>query len=388
MKAKTVSTLEILERLVAFPSVSANSNLPIIGFIDDFLKARGFEVFRIPDATGLKAGIFARKGGTDTAGVMLSAHTDVVPVEGQNWTVDPFRLRVENGKAYGRGTTDMKGYLASALALADRASRVTLTEPLKFSFSYDEEIGCVGIKPMIKLLRQTVGVPRVCIVGEPTMMDVAVGHKGKAALRAVCHGENGHSALAPKFLNAISLASKFIDNLSALQQNYARNGQQDAAYSVPYSTIHVGKISGGTALNIVPDKAVIDFEYRHLAQDNPNEILERINLMGTKAAQHFASEHPGANITIDQYNAYPGLNSDAKGPQAEYIKTLAQRETTTKVAFGTEAGCFANELGIDTFVCGPGSMEEQGHKPDECITLDQLNLCDQMNNRLLKSISA
>jgi acetylornithine deacetylase len=382
-----VKTLEILDRLIAFPTVSADSNLAIIDYIQDYLKARGFETHRILDQTGLKAGLFARIGPSEGAGIMLSGHTDVVPTTGQKWATDPFKMKVANDKAYGRGATDMKGYLASVMALADRASKTNLAEPLKITFSYDEEIGCVGIKSMIDRVDDSIGLPRYCFVGEPTSMQVAVGHKGKAALRATCYGTSGHSAIAPKFLNALHLATDFILELRNLQDDYARNGVQDHDYSVPYSTLHVGKMSGGMALNIVPDKAVIDFEFRHLATDSPDDILTRILAAAKKASTSQQAHFPSAKIDILILNAYPGLDTDANDEVVRYAQKLTQATNTTKVAFGTEAGYFSGYLGVPTIVCGPGSMEGQGHKPDEYIELSQLVACDAMFNRLLNGIS-
>lgn len=293
-----MKTLEILDRLIAFPTVSADSNLAIIGFIRDYLQSRGFDVHHVPDQTGQKAGLFARIGPSDKPGILLSGHTDVVPVTGQNWTTDPFKMTVENGKAFGRGTTDMKGYLASVMALADRAATIDLIEPLKIAFSYDEEIGCVGIKSMITRVQDTIGLPRCCFVGEPTSMKVAIGHKGKVALQATCFGAGGHSAMAPDFLNALHLATDFVSGLRDLQNDYAQNGAQDRAYDVPYSTIHVGKLSGGTALNIVPDKAVADFEFRHLAADNADDILNKILLVAQNVSAAQPEQFPNANIDV------------------------------------------------------------------------------------------
>ena len=373
-------TLDILEKLVGFPTVSANSNHDIIDYIQEFLTTRGYTVHRILDPTGTKAGLFASIGPVGQ-GILLSAHTDVVPVEGQDWSKPPFELTQQNGRAYGRGTTDMKGYLASVLALADRASRVELKEPLKLSFSYDEEIGCVGIKHMIGQLKACIGLPRACFVGEPTGMQVAIGHKGKAALRATCHGQSGHSALAPQFLNALHLATDFVTALRGLQQDLAENGERDPAYDIPYSTVHVGKLTGGIALNIVPDTAVIDFEYRHLAADNPADLLARIQA----AAHAIEAQNPAARIVIDQYNSYPGLDVDVASEIVTLATKLAQTNTVTKVAFGTEAGYF-DALGIPTLVCGPGSMEGQGHKADEYISLAQLAACDAMMDKVLDEL--
>lgn len=378
-------TLNILDRLIGFDTVSAKSNLELVDFAQDFLAVRGFEVHRLPDESGQKAGLFASLGPSGK-GVLLSAHTDVVPVAGQNWTRNPFQLTRDGDRVYGRGTTDMKGYVASIMALADRATRVQLAEPLKIALSYDEEVGCVGIQHMIGDLERTIGLPRACFVGEPTEMMVAIGHKGKAALRAVFHGQSGHSALAPKFQNALHIAGDFLAELRRIQDTLALIGTQDEAYDIPYSTIHVGQLSGGTALNIVPDRAEMNFEYRHLAADRPDDILSRITKAASLVEIAYQVRNPDAKIEIDQYNAYPGLDVSKEAEITELAKRLTQSNSVTKVAFGTEAGFF-DALGIPTVVCGPGSMEGQGHKVDEYITLDQLAECDQMLDRLLNDIS-
>ncbi len=382
-----IQTLDILERLIKFESVSANSNLNIIDYIDKFLHTRGFSVYRIPSSDGKKAGIYAALGPKERAGIMLSAHTDVVPVTGQPWTTDPFNMTLKNARAYGRGTTDMKGYLASVLAMADRASHLRLREPMKIAFSYDEEIGCVGIQQMIGQLTKTIGLPRACIVGEPTQMQVAVGHKGKAALIASCNGQNGHSALAPSFVNALHLASDFIAGIRSLQNEFAMQGQQDSAYAVPYSTIHVGQLSGGIALNIVPDKAVLKLEYRHLLEDSSQELLNRIVKIAEAVATPYRDNFPQAKIDIDQYNTYPGLNVSKNNEVVPLVQGFAQSKECIKVPFGTEAGVFT-QAGVPTVVCGPGSMEGQGHKPDEYVELAQLQACDAMMDRVLAELQA
>lgn len=378
-------TVEILDKLIAFDTVSARSNLGIIGYIESFLRDCGFQVHIVPNESGEKAGIYATLGPEGT-GVLLSGHTDVVPVAGQDWSRDPFRLNREDGRLYGRGTTDMKGYLAAMLALAARAAQTELKEPLKLAFSYDEEVGCVGIARMIADLERSIGQPRACFVGEPTQMQVAVGHKGKAALRAVCHGQNGHSALAPRFVNALHLAANFVCELKSVQAELEASGARDDAYGVPYSTVHVGKLTGGEALNIVPDRAEIIFEYRHLAEDSPDDMRARIDAAAKRAAEPYREAFPEARIGVEEYNAYPGLNVAATDEVVALAQRLAQMNGTTKVAFGTEAGYF-HALGIPTVVCGPGSMEGQGHKPDEFITMGQLEACDAMMDRILAEIS-
>lgn len=370
-------TLRLLERLIAFPTLPKTSNLGLVDFAEGYLQARGFEVTRLPDPSGTRAGLVAVLGPTEARGVLLSAHTDVVPVEGQDWSHDPFTLSVEGERLYGRGTTDMKGYLASMLALADRAAGVPLAEPLRLVLSYDEEIGCIGIREMQARLPALIGRPRACIVGEPTEMHLAIGHKGKAALRALCHGQAGHSALAPQFTNALHVASDFIRELRLLQDDLAVYGARDEAYTVPYTTLHVGKLAGGEALNIVPDRAKMLFEYRHLAADQPEDIRARID----KAAQAVEG-----HIEIEELNAYPGLDVPEDAAVIRYGKRMARTNGVTKVSFGTEAGFFA-ALGVPTVVCGPGSMAGQGHKPDEYITRTELQRCDVMMDRILEDIS-
>ena len=378
-------TLDILEKLVAFDTVSKNPNLELAAYVEEFLAARGFVVHRITDPAGDKAGLYAQKG-PNGDGILLSAHSDVVPVEGQSWTRAPFRLSREGNRVYGRGTTDMKGYVASVMALADRTAGVDLREPLKIVLSYDEEVGCVGIQHMLDRLAPLLGQPRACFVGEPTGMRVAIGHKGKAALRAVCHGQGGHSALAPNFVNALHLATDFVAGLRALQERYAQNGGSDPAYPVPYTTFHVGIMCGGNALNIVPDRADLTLEYRHLASDPGKDILRQIEEVATRIGATYRTRCPEARIEVEQYNAYPGLHVAETEGIVAYARKLAQRNATMKVAYGTEAGFFS-ALGIPTVVCGPGSMEGQGHKPDEYLEIDQLSACDAMMDRILEDIS-
>jgi acetylornithine deacetylase len=379
-------SLDLLEKLVAFDTTSHKSNLALIAFIEAYLQARGFDTARAYDASGEKAGLFARIGPAAQPGILLSGHTDVVPVTGQHWDTDPFRLTQKGNALHGRGTTDMKGFIACALSLADRIHTKNLREPLKFAFSYEEEIGCVGIKRMIRNLDSTLGVPRLCIVGEPTEMHVAVGHKGKGALRALCHGQSGHSALAPHYVSALHLATDFVHELRDLQQYYRQHGAHDSDYVIPYSTLHVGMLQGGTALNIVPDTATLEFEYRNIAGDCPNTLLNHIYQRARKVESRYRSQFEDASIVIEQYNSYPGLNTPREQTAVSMVQYWAQSNTVTKVPFGTEAGYF-DDLGIPTVVCGPGSMEGQGHKPNEYITKQQLAACDAMLDRLLREIS-
>ena len=373
-------TIEILRELVAFDTVSAKSNLAIIDWIEAHLTALGFRVTRITDPDEPKAGLYAEIG-PEGDGVVLSAHTDVVPVEGQNWTRPPFELTEEDGRLYGRGTTDMKGFLASVLAFAEVAAGADLKAPIKLVISYDEEIGCVGMGRMIKALRPLIGTPRICIVGEPTSLDVAIGHKGKKSYRAICRGEAGHSALAPKFVNAIYVATDLISGLRSLQAKFAGSGVADDDYAVPYSTVHVGKLTGGTALNIVPDVAELLFEIRYLAADRIEDFEADLAALVAQVEQ----DHKGAVIEIDGLTSYPGLDVKPDADCVKFIQRISGKNGVTKVAYGTEAGFF-DAIGIPTVVCGPGSMEGQGHKADEYILTSELEACDAMLLRLLEDL--
>lgn len=373
-------TIEILRELVAFDTVSAKSNLAIIDWIERHLTALGFRVTRITDPDEPKAGLYAEIG-PEGDGVVLSAHTDVVPVEGQNWTRPPFELTEEDGRLYGRGTTDMKGFLASVLAFAEVVAGADLKARIKLVISYDEEIGCVGMGRMIEALRPLIGTPGVCIVGEPTSLDVAIGHKGKKSYRAICRGEAGHSALAPKFVNAIYVATDLISGLRSLQVKFAGSGVADDDYTVPYSTVHVGKLTGGTALNIVPDVAELLFEIRYLAADRIEDFEADLAALVARVGQ----DHNGAVIEIDSLTSYPGLDVKPDADCVKFMQRISGKNGVTKVAYGTEAGFF-DAIGIPTVVCGPGSMEGQGHKADEYILTSELEACDAMLLRLLEDL--
>ncbi|TIT51452.1 MAG: M20/M25/M40 family metallo-hydrolase, partial [Mesorhizobium sp.] len=264
-----MDSIRILEKLIAFPTVSRDSNLDLIGYVVDLLDAHGIAWQIIQSEDGRKANLFATIGPAGASGIMLSGHTDVVPIDGQNWKLPPFEMSERDGRLYGRGAADMKGFVACALAACVTASKMTLQTPLHLALSYDEEIGCIGVRSLIDMLRGAPQRPLLCIVGEPTGMKVATGHKGKLAARAICKGREGHSALAPLALNAIHLGCDFVAALRREQDRLARDGARDGDYDIPYTTVHVGKMNAGVALNIVPNLCQIDFEIRNIAADNP-----------------------------------------------------------------------------------------------------------------------
>lgn len=381
------ATLALLERLVAFPTVSRDTNRPLVEFVQGFLAERGVESELVATPDGAKANLFATIGPRDRPGIVLSGHTDVVPVEGQSWTGDPFRLRVADGRAHGRGAADMKGFLASALALADRAARRELATPIHLAFSHDEEVGCVGVRSLLDRLAGRGFVPRLVIVGEPTEMRIATGHKGKLAARAVCGGVAGHSAHAPRLLNAIHLAADFVAALRRRQDALAALGARDDAYEVPFTTIHAGTIAGGTALNLVPERCVVEFEIRNVAADDADTILADLKNDAEAIVAPRRETFPTAAIAIETVTAYPGLATSPDSEAVRFVAGLLEDGSTRKVAFGTEGGLFAQRLGSPTVVCGPGSMA-QGHTPDEFVALDQIEACDRLMSRLLDTVSA
>ena len=377
-----MNTLDILDRLIAFDTVSANPNAPLITYLQDLLSKAGVTSQIIPDATGKKANLYATIGPTDVPGVMLSGHTDVVPVEGQDWTKPPFQMTESDGKVFGRGTADMKGFVACAMTAALKAAKVELKTPLHLAFSHDEEIGCIGVRSLIDMLKTAPIRPALCIVGEPTSLAVATGHKGKIFARLHCIGAEGHSALAPFALNAIHLASDIINVIRDLQAEVAQGAAQDDDYDVPYTTLHVARINAGVALNIVPNLATIDFEIRNIAADDPQALLTRITDAAAALVAPYKAKFPQADIRLEITNSYPGLDTPGAAQAVSFVKSLTGANNTIKVAFGTEGGLFSRDLDVPTVVCGPGSMA-QGHKPDEFVSLDQLAQCDAMLSRLL-----
>ena len=372
-----MTTVAKLDRLIGFDTTSRHDNRALIDWIAEILRPLGAEVVIVPDETGGKANLYATIGPRDRAGVLLSGHTDVVPVDGQDWTVPAFRMTEKDGRYFGRGTTDMKGFIAAALTAAEAASRRDLTTPLHLAFSYDEEIGCVGVRSLIEMLRKAPFRPAFCIVGEPTQMAVATGHKGKTAIEVECIGLEGHSALAPFAMNAIYMATDLITAIRAEQQRIAGDGARDGDYDVPYSTLHTGRIAGGGALNIVPNSCRFAWEIRNVAEDDPMQILATLRAAADEIVAAAQKVAPDADITFRISNTYPGLSTPPTAAVVDFVKGLTGANGTIKVAFGTEGGLFSSELGVPSVVCGPGSMA-QGHKPDEFITRDQLDACDRM----------
>ena len=383
MASKNLSSIEILEKLISFPTISKTPNIELINWVSELLGSFGITSTILRNEDGSRANLFATSSDTLEPGIMLSGHTDVVPTDGQNWHTNPFELKQSGGKLFGRGTADMKGFCASAIRIMCEASKKKLNTPLHLALSFDEEIGCIGVRSLIEMLKTSPVKPKMCIVGEPTLLAVASGHKGKIALQTTCKGIEGHSALAPLALNALHLGTDFVNIIREVQKEIIDKGNEDNDYDVPYTTLHVGKMNGGVALNIVPNICTIDWEIRNLANDSTETILTRVKELVELKLQEY--KNPEAEIFWQETFSYPGLGTDINSEIINFVRSLTGTNNTIKVAFGTEGGLFHKEVGIPTVVCGPGSML-QGHKPNEFITVEQMDRCDLMMANLLSSL--
>lgn len=380
-----MDTLDILQRLLAFDTTSEYSNLALIDFVQELLGSHGAQVSILRDPDKAKANLYATIGPLHKPGVLLSGHTDVVPVTGQQWTYPPFNMSIADGKVYGRGSADMKGFVASAIACMIKAESQALTTPLHLALSYDEEIGCVGVRSLIDMLKAAPFQPSMCIVGEPTGLNIANGHKGKLACHVTCVGSAGHSALAPRYINAIHLATDLIADIRDIQATLEAS-VHDADHEIGFTTLHVGNLHGGVALNIVPDRCQFDFEIRNLAKDDPEQILQSVIVAAEARVKKAQSVFAESSIKIEVFNRYPCLDTPESSDVVALVRKLTDSNGIFKVAFGTEGGLFSSQAGIPTIICGPGSMD-QGHKPDEFVTLEQLGRCDQMLDRLLEYLT-
>ncbi|MCR8718160.1 acetylornithine deacetylase [Pseudomonas syringae] len=378
--------LEILKRLIAFDTVSSEPNMALIEYVRELLASKGIESLIVKDETGKKANLFASTGPRDVPGVLLSGHTDVVPAAGQAWTMPPFQATLRDGRIYGRGTCDMKGFIALAIDAMLNAADMTLLRPLQLALSHDEEIGCVGVRRLLDVLHLAPVRPFLCVVGEPTLMQFAVGHKGKASYRTFCRGQEAHSSLAPRAVNAIHLASDFIAELRNSQKRIEQQGSRDEGYDIPYSTVHIGRIDGGKALNIVPNLCTLEFEYRNLPGDNPDVLLEQLRERADVLVREAKQLSGVAAIEIEVMNEYPALETHPSVEAVRMLHAFAEPGTQhIKVSYGTEGGLFAGRLNVPVVVCGPGSIE-QAHKPDEFIDESQMDAGERFLQSLLGSL--
>ncbi|OED39150.1 acetylornithine deacetylase (ArgE) [Chromatiales bacterium (ex Bugula neritina AB1)] len=380
-----MQSIALLEKLLSFPTISRDSNLALIEFIQSYLQSYGISSQLIHNDEQTKANLYAVIGPRNKSGVMLSGHTDVVPVSGQIWSHDPFTMREEDGLLYGRGSADMKGFIACALAMVAAIDTDRLITPLHLAFSYDEEVGCIGVRRLLDMLSHSAVKPKFCIVGEPTCMQPVVAHKGKTAGRVCCTGVECHSSLAPQGLNAIYLATDMITAFREIQEKIILQGCHDDEYDVTHTTVHVGVIEGGTALNIVPNHCEFKFEIRHLPEDQPEEFVAELRQRAATIVAGHQQEFPAANITVTIDNSYPALSTPTDSEVVQFVTELSGANRTGKVTFGTEGGLFSEQLNIPTIVMGPGNIQ-QAHKPDEYIALSEIQRCDDFLGRLANAL--
>ncbi len=374
---------KLLADLVGFDTVSDRSNLPLIAYIEKYLAGFGITGRRLVDDTGQKASLWVTIGPQNTPGIVLSGHTDVVPVERQPWTSDPFKMIERNGRYYGRGTTDMKGFVAVCLAMVPEIRAANLKMPIHFAISYDEEVGCIGVRPMLREIKEAPVKPLGCFVGEPTQMQIIIGHKGKHGVRATFRGKSCHSSLAPAGVNAVEYAADLITEVRRRATQLAKHGERDEMYDVAHTTLLTSVAQGGTALNIVPDECALEFEARGLGANESKEVTDAI-VAWAKAEIEPAmrKSDPGCGIDFQEILEYPALDMKADHPLVALAKQLSGRNSHSKVSFGTEASLFVAMAGIPTVVVGPGSIE-QAHKPDEFVEISELTKCASFIERLI-----
>ncbi|NBB13237.1 acetylornithine deacetylase [Pseudomonas sp. SLFW] len=380
-----MNSRDLLAALVGFDTTSRESNLHLIEFVRDYLAGFDVPCELIYNASRSKANLFATIGPADLPGIVLSGHTDVVPVDGQPWTVAPFELSEHDGKLFGRGTADMKGYIACVLAAVPGLLAAPLKMPVHIALSYDEEVGCLGVRSLLEELEQRPVKPLLCIIGEPTELKPVLGHKGKLAMRCDVHGAACHSAYAPQGVNAIEYAAELIGELGRIGSTLRAPELHDGRFDPPFTTVQTGVISGGKALNIVPADCRFDFEVRALPAHDPLDVAQQLqDYAKDQVLPRMQAVHPDSDIRFTELSAYPGLATDAKGQAAQLIAQFCGSDAFTTVAFGTEGGLF-DAIGIPTVVCGPGSMD-QGHKPDEFVSVAQLAACDAMLRRITATL--
>ncbi|WP_027858642.1 acetylornithine deacetylase [Marinobacterium jannaschii] len=380
-------TLDILRQLIGFDTTSAHSNLELMAYVQQYLSSHGVESQRVYNEEDSKANLYATIGPADRAGVMLSGHTDTVPVTGQHWTRPAYELTAADGRYYGRGSTDMKGFIAVVLAAVPQMVQQPLHTPIHLAFSYDEEIGCVGVRRLIDTLQGHPLKPAVCIIGEPTNMQVVTAHKGKLAARVTVKGKECHSGMAPLGVNAINYAARLIGWLERLALAKKTEGPFEQGYDIPYSTVHTGTVQGGTALNIVPNHCSFLFEIRNIAAEDPHQLLQQFRSFADRLESEMQAVAAECAIEIDITTEYPGLSTADDAEVVAFVRNLTDNPAKGNINFGTEGGLFSQVLGIPTVVCGPGSMD-QGHKPDEFIEDSQIQQCEAFVQRLIKQLSA
>jgi acetylornithine deacetylase len=381
--AHTETVIALLTKLVAFDSVSRNSNLPIIDFIENYLSPLGIKCKRIPSSDGSKSNLLARIGPEVENGMIFSGHTDVVPIDGQAWDSDPFTVTRRGETLYGRGTADMKSFIAVCLALAPEFVKMKLARPIYFAFSYDEEVGCLGAPHMLSYIEKHIPKPAFALIGEPTLMQVVTAHKGVWSFETTVTGIEWHSSQPQYGVNAVQVACELVSFLTALAKECAEKGLRDERFDPPYSTVHTGVITGGTARNIIPKECHFNWEIRPLPGDDAAAILKRFTEHCVLREKEMKEIFPLASIISKPMSRMSGVTLPAHATDScQLVKRCAHTNQEFAVSFGTEAGVFQDH-GVPAIICGPGNIE-QAHKPNEFIDIAQIDACVEFMLRLTK----
>ena len=385
-KQLSAPSLAMIRQLVSFDTTSRESNMAFIDWVGSYLRDHGIASRLTFDDTRRKANLFATIGPEIDGGIVLSGHTDVVPVDGQPWTSDPWKAVEVGDRLVGRGVCDMKSFIAIALALVPEMVGRKLQRPLHFALSYDEEVGCIGVRRLIADLANVGYKPGGCIVGEPTGMELVVAHKGKRSYSCRVRGFEAHSALTPRGVNAVEIACEIVAFLRGMAKRYRTKGRHDDDYDVPFTTVHVGTIKGGTALNIVPRDCEFKFEFRYLPFDDPDALYREITDYASRFLPEMHAVARDAGITFDELSALPGFDTGADSEIAALGRCCNHGTAVNKVSFGAEASLF-HDAGIPSILCGPGHIA-QAHQPNEWVTLDQVAQCEAFVRRLIDQVSA
>jgi acetylornithine deacetylase len=387
LAAPSAAALTMIERLISFATVSRDSNLGLIEYVRDHLERQGARTRLTYDASGQKANLFATLGEGPRPGLVLSGHTDVVPIDGQDWDSDPFVAEVRDGRLYGRGSADMKGFIGCALAATPRFLEAiasgALDAPIHFSLSYDEEVGCLGVRSLIRDLEEAGIRPAGCIVGEPTSMQPIIAHKGTHRFRCTVHGREAHSSYVTQGVNSIEYAARLIVFIRQLADRLAQLEKRNYGFTVPYTTLSTGTIRGGIAANVVPKDCNFQFDVRTLPSAPIGQIHEEIERFARQLAAEMHAEDANSGIELTLCSSTEGLNASEADAIVQYAMRLSGNHDVGKVSYGTEAGLF-QRAAIPSVICGPGDIA-QAHRPNEFVALEELARCEAFMQRLVQT---
>jgi acetylornithine deacetylase len=377
----------MIERLIGFPTVSRDSNLGLIEWVRDYLQTLGAKTRLTYDASGKKANLFATLGDSNKPGLILSGHTDVVPVDGQNWDTDPFIATERGGKLYARGAADMKGFIGIALARAPRfvaaLNENRLDAPLHYALSYDEEVGCLGVRGLISDLEENSIRPAGCVVGEPTSMQPIVAHKGTHRFRCAVHGREAHSSYVTHGVNAIEYAARLVVYIRQIADRLAQIETRDYGFTVPYSTLSTGLIHGGIAANVIPKECIFQFDMRTLPSASAEALYREIRTYAESLATEMRKTDASAGIDLEWKSQTVGLAASETDAIVQWAMRLSNIHRVGRVSYGTEAGLF-QQMGVPSVICGPGDIA-QAHTPNEFVTLEQLARCEAFMDRIIET---